>query len=526
MRKMASHKRYWLATLLGLCVGNISVAHSASWEEGSERGRFVVRIEPVSADVEIGAYQDWLLTLTSATGQPVRGATIDVGGGMRGHGHGLPTQPLVSEAMRAGQYRIAGIKLNMRGAWTFAFSITTADGSDRVLIEIDLQNSQDDLRTVLSTLILRSDEKPPASASNRVADDATAARFGKKLFFDERLSGNGKISCATCHQPDNYFVDGRVLGQGMGKAMRNTPSVIGAAYQAWFYWDGRRDSLWSQALVPFEAVDEMGSSRVAVVRRVYDDSSYRRDYQNIFGELPTAIRPSELPLHSGPLAEPAARESWHRLNRTQRDAIDQVFSNVGKAIAAFERTLPVPETLFDRFATAYIDGEAAAVDRLSPDAWQGLQLFLDDSKTSCLRCHNGPMLTNNGFHNIGTGNFEGASLDFGRVYGLQSAVRDAFNCLGPHSDAEPEACTEWRYLNRNSHVPLEGAFKVPSLRGLAFTAPYMHDGRFATLEEVVDYYRNPPQAGPPHELQPLTLTDDEARQLLAFLKVLSVEQQP
>ncbi len=504
-----------------LCLCMVATAGAASWEKETESGQFSVRIAPESGAIEIGKLQYWQLTLHDANGAAVRDAHIDVGGGMRAHGHGLPTQPLVTEQMRAGHYRIEGVRLNMRGQWTLAFSIRISDASDRVLFDIDAQSDNNALRAYLASLAVTDELSPPVSKSNRVADSKVAAMLGERLFFDPQFSANGEISCATCHQPERYFADGRKLGQGIGGAMRNTPSVVGAAYQSWFYWDGRRDSLWSQALVPFEAPDEMGGSRLAVVRRVAEDAGYRELYTSVFGALPQGLRLADWPKDAGPYGDAASREAWFRLDSASRDKIDTVFANLGKAIAAYERTIPVPLTRFDAFAQVYLAGDKDAFELLSDDERAGLRLFLDDSKTACMRCHNGPMFTNNGFNNIGTGTFSGATLDFGRVYGLQSAIRDVFNCIGPHSDQERDDCEEWRFLNRNSHVPLEGAFKVPTLRGLAHTAPYMHDGRFATLEEVIDYYRAPPGDGPPHELQPLTLSDAESRQLLAFLRTLS-----
>jgi len=148
---------------------------------------------------------------------------------------------------------------------------------------------------------------------------------------------------------------------------------------------------------------------------------------------------------------------------------------------------------------------------------------MDAGKTQCLQCHNGPTLSNGDFHNIGTGTFSGEHLDFGRVFGLQAVLIDEFNCLGPFSDARAKDCTELRFLNKRQHVPLEGSFKTPSLRNVAQTAPYFHDGSKATLEEVLAHYNMPPsknQVGD-HELKALGLTAKELEQLAAFLLTLS-----
>jgi cytochrome c peroxidase len=207
-----------------------------------------------------------------------------------------------------------------------------------------------------------------------------------------------------------------------------------------------------------------------------------------------------------------------------RRRINQVYANVGKALAAYERTLLPRPSRFDRYiSTLDTDPKSVTVSPLTADEIAGAKLFIDDRKTQCLRCHNGPMLTNGGFHNIGTGSFRGDRLDFGRVFGLRSVLLDEFNCLGPFSDAEPDACSELRFLNKEAHIPLEGAFRTPSLRNVAATAPYGHDGRFADLDQVLRHYNHPPslQEVGPHELKPMGLTEVELAQLRAFLLSLS-----
>ena len=180
---------------------------------------------------------------------------------------------------------------------------------------------------------------------------------------------------------------------------------------------------------------------------------------------------------------------------------------------------------FDRYVDRLAErGEAAAVELLTPPEIAGAKLFIDEQRTQCLQCHNGPMMANGGFHNIGTGNFTGERLDFGRVFGLRAVLMDEFNCLGPYSDAKPDECLELRFLNTSPHVPLEGAFKVPSLRNVVATAPYMHDGSLATLEAVMTHYGKAPQRiGRAHELRPLELSKTESEQLIAFLKSLNSE---
>ncbi len=384
-------------------------------------------------------------------------------------------------------------------------------------------------KRVLASLSLAAAGAPPTAPSNRFDGNAAAADLGAKLFFDKALSGNGSMSCASCHVPEKYFTDGRARSIGVRESGRNTPTVVGSAYQSWFYWDGRRDSLWSQALIPFEAAGEMGGSRVAVVRRIGTLPAYRAAYESIFGPFPKELLDARFPIHAGPFGNEAVQVAWTKLTQAEQRRINQAYANVGKAIAAYERTLLPQPSRFDRYVATLDDGTRKGEETsLSADELAGLKLFLDEAKTHCLRCHNGPMWTNGGFHNVGTGSFEGDRLDFGRVFGLRSVLLDEFNCLGPFSDAERDACSELRFLNKDAHVPLEGAFKTPSLRNVGATAPYGHDGRFADLNQVLRHYNNPPPAGRsrPHELVPLGLTDLQLAQLRAALLALSEDMKP
>ena len=163
--------------------------------------------------------------------------------------------------------------------------------------------------------------------TNAVADDPQAAELGRRLFLDPRLSANGAVSCATCHQPARRFTDGLAVGRGIGQSKRNTPSIVGTAYSPWLYWDGRRDSQWAQALSPLEDPAEHGIDRYRVLRLIAEDEDYRTAYEDLFGALPE---------------RPVADDS----------AIDAAFAHVGKAIAAFERTVMPTASRFDRYVPA------------------------------------------------------------------------------------------------------------------------------------------------------------------------------
>lgn len=519
---LALIQRFSPAVLFVLLVVPVSL-YAETWERSSERLGYTVSLEPRDGTVDLNAFEEWTLTIRREDGGAVDDARIVIGGGMPGHGHGLPSQPVVTGYLGSGQYRIEGLKFNMLGLWLVAFGIDTPDGRDRVVFELELEEWSEGERALMSSLYLAADTWPEPSPSNRYADDPRAAALGERLFFDDRMSADGSLSCASCHQPERFFTDGLERAQGVARAGRNTPTVIGAAFQTWFYWDGRRDSLWSQALVPFEAPDEMGSSRSEVVRHVYSDPGYREAYNAVFGAFPEELDETTIPADAGPLGTEDMRQRWASTNPAIRGAINEVYVNLGKAIEAYQRGLPLPRGRFDRFVEAMTAEKAGAGKILDRDERAGLELFLDADKTHCMRCHNGPWFTNGGFSNIGTGNFAGDTLDFGRVFGLRSALTDEFNCAGPYSDASPDECAHLRFMSQSAHIPLEGAFKVPGLRNVAGTAPYMHDGRFETLRQVVEYYRNPPETAGAHELVPLDMTDREARQLVAFLESLSID---
>ena len=345
--------------------------------------------------------------------------------------------------------------------------------------------SDSELATLRSISLLALGEQAH-NASNRYYRHPQAIAFGKQLFFDPQFSLDQSLSCASCHQPEKAFTDGLPRAQGINATGRNTPTLFGAAWQSWQYWDGRKDTLWAQALVPFEAADEMASSRLEVLRIIGSDTAYQQQYETLFGRFPRALLSPSLPIKAGPLGETSTQENWHRLSRQQQQQINRAYANVGKAIAAYERTLIPQSSRFDRFVQALLNHQTQDANKLlSEEEQAGIKLFIDQDKTQCLRCHNGPLLSNGDFHNINSANVTGAQLDFGRVFGIKAALIDEFNCQGPHSDAKPEQCYHLRFLPRDTHQ-LEGAFKTPTLRQIEQTSPYMHDGSLTSLSDVVE----------------------------------------
>lgn len=278
----------------------------------------------------------------------------------------------------------------------------------------------------------------------------TPEQLGEMLFNDKILSGDYTLSCASCHIPQFAFADTAKFSKGVGGKLtsRNTPTVMNVLSRESFFWDGRVETLEEQALHPISNPDEMNLPIEDAVKRLNNDANYRAHFTAIFGQLP---------------------------NKT----------TLGKAIAAFEKTLETASTRFDRFMN---DEEA-----FTESEKRGQQLF--NNKAKCFDCHFTPDFTGDEFRNIGL--FDGKQLNDSGRYKITLNTKDI------------------------------GKFKVPGLRNVAITAPYMHNGMFATLREVIDYYDNPTafvkHAQNRDELlsKPLGLTEQEKKDLEAFLHTLT-----
>jgi cytochrome c peroxidase len=270
--------------------------------------------------------------------------------------------------------------------------------------------------------------KPIEPAAHPLGNPGTPARIalGRRLFFDSLLSRDGRVSCATCHEPDKAFSDGRRVATGIeGRAgTRNVPSLVNVGHGGPLFWDGRAATL---------------------VAKLNASGTYRESFRAAFDGAATAER-------------------------------------VGQALAAFQRTLVSTDTPLDR----YLRGDSAA---LPPRAFRGMRLFYGQAR--CAACHSGPNLSDGQFHNIGTAD-PGLADDPGR-----RAV------TGKTAD--------------------QGAFRTPQLREIGRTAPYMHSGRFSTLEQVVVHYNFGGVTDAANEyrdekLQVLYLSEEEVGDLVAFLK--------
>ena len=368
--------------------------------------------------------------------------------------------------------------------------------------------------TEIRSLSLDALEPLTADPSNRVSGNAEAVAFGRKLFFDARLSSNGKVSCASCHDPNRGFQDGVPLSKGVGTTNRRAMPIAGTAHSPWMFWDGRKDSQWSQALGPLESGVEHGGTRAQYAHLIAN--AYRNDYEGVFGALPTL---HDVPAAAGPVDDPAARAAWQAMPAAKRDDVTRVFVNIGKAIAAFERTIQHTGSRFDEYARALSDDGRVRRDVLSAEEVEGLRIFI--GKGNCTQCHNGPLLTDNSFHNTGVPAVATLPEDRGRIEGARLVLADEFNCLSKWSDAAKGDCSELEFLSAGGHE-LERAMKAPSLRNVAERAPYMHAGQFRTLDDVIDHYNRAPRAPAGHsEIRPLKLNAKERASLAAYLRTLS-----
>jgi cytochrome c peroxidase len=391
---------------------------------------------------------------------------------------------------------------------------------------------------------------PPQDPTNAYGDRLEAARLGKLLYFETRYSGpllgsnvagvngalgnateEGKVSCNVCHDLGNDGVDRRSLpgatSLGAGYTTRNAPTVINAAYSPlWQFWDGHADSLWSQALLPPEGATECNGSRLAVAKLLFD--RYQADYDAIF--------PEPLPAELGtggyePKGKPGER-AFDDLNADQKNAINRVYANFGKAIAAYERRLvsvafsPSPFDL-------YMAGDTQA---LSPAAIRGARLFV--GRAGCLECHGGPMFSDFAFHNVGTpqAGENVPARDLGRSEGIDVLVDSMKGAENPHDFTRQSALSDRADSTHLASLvagdpsvitnrPTDGQFKTPTLRNVAKTAPYMHDGAYRTLWDVVNHYNFGGAAGAyagvkDPAVAPLLLTDAELADLVEFLRAL------
>ncbi|HET8747390.1 MAG TPA: cytochrome c peroxidase [Ramlibacter sp.] len=505
-----------------------------SLDKASAEGKYHVTLVPPETAPAINQMHSWQVKLATPGGKPVHGARFTVGGGMPQHGHGFPTQPRVEREIADGTYLLEGMKFSMPGWWEVKLAIQGAEGGDRVTFNAVVSRTAPAATTrvkwtseeagTIASMRLQQAGARPADPSNAYELRADAAALGRALFNDKRLSGNGEVACATCHASNRQFQDDRPVGQGVGTGQRRTMPVMGAAHSPFLFWDGRKDSLWSQALGPLEDPAEHGGNRARFARTV--QAHYQAQYESVFGPLPSL---AGLPADASPNGNDAQRAAWQAMPAAAREQVNRVFANMGKAIAAYERQVSYGESRFDRYAQAIASGSAPREPLLSAQEIRGLRLFLNEGQ--CVTCHNGPLLTDHAFHNTGVPPRDRSRPDAGRAEAIRKLQQDEFNCLGRYSDAKPGQCGELEFLATGDAAQL-GAFRTPSLRNVAERAPYMHAGQFDSLEEALRHYARSPLAALGHselarpgerhaERQAIRLSDADIRDLAAFLRTLS-----
>jgi len=330
---------------------------------------------------------------------------------------------------------------------------------------------------------LRIAETPAPSRGNRFADNEDAARLGFKLFFNTDM-GKG-VGCPTCHLPELAFTDRKSVSKGKEEGTRNAPTVFNAADLKVIFWDGKADSLWSQPLFAIENPLEMASTRLELAHFVADSPELRPMYEAVFGDLsavenwPAKGKPGDAAFDDLPA-------------ETQHD-VNLLAANVGKSLDAYMRKNRTSASKLDHF----LDGNG----ELDEASLRGLNVF---AEKGCIKCHSGPMLTDEGFHDVGFPSLAGASPDEGRAGGVEVLKDNVFNLAGPFADPGPGVPAEIPSGGK------AGEFRTPSLRNVTRTDPYGHDGALASLREVLALHA--PDA-----------SDEDIGALLAFFQCLNGE---
>lgn len=315
----------------------------------------------------------------------------------------------------------------------------------------------------------------PVPADNPMSE--AKVELGKLLFFDTRTSGDGTTSCASCHSPRYGWGDGFRLSRGYPHTehWRNSQTVLNSAYYLKLFWAGERTSLESQADSAITGNLAGNGDPVMIEERLAQVPEYVRRFKDVFG--------TERPL----------------------------YGDVLKALAAFERAVPVSRDVpFDRHAR----GDASA---LGPAARRGLALY--KGKARCIQCHNGPLFSDQDYHAL----WPPDPPDFKESVLRQVALRYQHFSRGVSEEVYRHAATDLGLYYTTKHAADKGRFRTPSLRELRVTAPYMHNGAFASLGEVVDFYDRGGGQGPNKSprLKPLGLSGAEKADLVAFLESLS-----
>ena len=392
------------------------------------------------------------------------------------------------------------------------FGACDEQSTGKILSQIENSNETRHLFSPEAWEIVRSlsplPDAPPPNPTNRFAADPAAAALGQKFFFDFRFSKHSTIACSTCHSPFYAFADIESTSFATGRGTRNTPTVLNAAYNEWQLWDGRSETMWAQALFALEGENEMAGTRLQYAHVI--KKHYQTEYEAVFGRLPELEDAIRFP-HEGKPGDPA----FDGISEADQIAVNTIFSNIGKSVEAYQRLLITPDTPFDR----YVAGDEGAI---SLEAKRGLKIFI--GKGGCVNCHNTPRFTDNAFHNIGVP--AGSEEDKGRFQGIPKLLNNMFNSSGIYSDSR--TASEQMLDVMKPKPKDQGAFRTPTLRNVAITAPYFHTGEFPTLASVITFKNSggyttgfPDMAAVP--MEPLDLSEAEQTDLIAFLETLTGE---
>lgn len=383
---------------------------------------------------------------------------------------------------------------------------------------------------------------PVPDPTNQFVGNEAAAILGKKLLFENRYSAAlkvastlgavgdaGKVACASCHLgPD--FIDTRSLPNnlsvGVSWTVRNAPSLVNQVYYDWHNWIGSRRTLWEQAAFSPETGTNTAGDRCVYAHMLWDH--YRDEYNAVFADFPLTSRLDPATTDSKPIPakckpNAASPGAWEAMTADDKDLIIRIMANQGKAVAAFESKLISRNAPFDR----YMAGERD-IPEFPPAAKRGLRLFV--GKASCVNCHRGPFFTDQGFHNLGVMQVgpNVAATDQGRFEGINDILASAVKANGPYSD---DPSVAWLDGLTKDDETARGKFRTATLRNVATSPPYMHDGSLPTLRAVVEFYNGGGGSGAfvgekDVRMSPLGLTEQEMDDLVAFLETLTGEAVP
>ena len=373
--------------------------------------------------------------------------------------------------------------------------------------------SDEELKAVYTLSPLPEVKEDP---TNKYSKNSKAITFGEDLFNDWRLSKGEEFACQTCHRVMDHLMSVR------NDTPIDIPTLWNLGYNKWFFWDGRADTLWAQSLGPIENPKEHNSSRTEIASLISGDDNYKKVYNEIFGAIQDFSDKDRFPEPAKPSKDDfEANKNWEKMTAEDRFAVNKVFANTGKALAAFQMTLVSQKTDFDVFVEGLKEKNSKKLKALSIPAQRGLKVFIGKGK--CISCHSGPSFSDSEFHDTQLPETE---IDLGfknaRHGGIKEVKASIFNAAGPFSDA-PQGVQAKRTKTIKADASNKGQFKTPGLRNIQYTQPYMHTGQFRSLIDVINFYsdmKNSQESSHP-EIEPRNFTEQEKKDLVEFLESLS-----